>query len=103
MMWWPSYKLVGLVAAVNPELESPGPKDLYKVGVIATVHRLLRAPDGTVRLLVQGTTGSVWANSSAKNRTSKQRLSLHPSWSKRALRSMRWRAMHVTSSNRSRK
>lgn len=47
-------KLVGLVAATNAELESPGPKDLYKVGVIATVHRLLRAPDGTVRLLVQG-------------------------------------------------
>ncbi|MBI3739776.1 MAG: endopeptidase La [Chloroflexi bacterium] len=47
-------KLVGLVAAVNPELETPGPNDLYKVGVIATVHRLLRAPDGTVRLLVQG-------------------------------------------------
>jgi ATP-dependent Lon protease len=47
-------KLVGLVAAVNPELETPGPKDLYQVGVIATVHRLLRAPDGTVRLLVQG-------------------------------------------------
>ena len=47
-------KLVGLVAAVNPELETPGPHDLYKVGVIATVHRLLRAPDGTIRLLVQG-------------------------------------------------
>jgi ATP-dependent Lon protease len=49
-----SDKLVGLVAAINPELETPGPKDLYPVGVIATVHRLLRAPDGTVRLLVQG-------------------------------------------------
>jgi len=47
-------KLVGLVASVSPELESPGPKDLYRVGTIATVHRLLRAPDGTVRLLVQG-------------------------------------------------
>jgi ATP-dependent Lon protease len=47
-------KLVGLVAAMNPELETPGPNDLYKVGVIATVHRLLKAPDGTVRLLVQG-------------------------------------------------
>ncbi len=47
-------KLVGLVAATNPDLESPGPEDLYKVGVIATVHRLLRAPDGTIRLLVQG-------------------------------------------------
>jgi ATP-dependent Lon protease len=47
-------KLVGLVAAVNPELETPGPTDLYRVGTIAIVHRLLRAPDGTVRLLVQG-------------------------------------------------
>ena len=47
-------KLVGLVAAKNPELETPGPADLYRVGTIATVHRLLRAPDGTVRLLVQG-------------------------------------------------
>jgi len=47
-------KLVGLVAAKNPELETPGPDDLYQVGTIATVHRLLRAPDGTIRLLVQG-------------------------------------------------
>src|SRR6266508_4465189 len=47
-------KLVGLVASINPELESPGPKDLYRVGTIAIVHRLLRAPDGTIRLLVQG-------------------------------------------------
>ncbi|HSL30605.1 MAG TPA: endopeptidase La [Anaerolineales bacterium] len=47
-------KLVGLVAAVNPELESPGPNDLYRVGTVAIVHRLLRAPDGTLRLLVQG-------------------------------------------------
>ena len=47
-------KLVGLVAALNPEQETPGPHELYQVGTIATVHRLLRAPDGTVRLLVQG-------------------------------------------------
>ena len=49
-----SDKLVGLVASKNPELETPGPGDLYRVGTIATVHRLLKAPDGTVRLLVQG-------------------------------------------------
>jgi ATP-dependent Lon protease len=47
-------KLVGLVAALDPEKETPGPDELYRVGTIATVHRLLRAPDGTVRLLVQG-------------------------------------------------
>lgn len=47
-------KLVGLVAALNPEQEMPGPNELYRIGTVATVHRLLRAPDGTVRLLVQG-------------------------------------------------
>jgi ATP-dependent Lon protease len=47
-------KLVGLVAALDPEKELPGPDELYRIGTIATVHRLLRAPDGTVRLLVQG-------------------------------------------------
>lgn len=47
-------RFVGLVAAKNPELETPGPEDLYQIGTIATVHRLLRAPDGTIRLLVQG-------------------------------------------------
>ncbi|HET9589273.1 MAG TPA: endopeptidase La [Anaerolineales bacterium] len=47
-------KLVGLVASRNPELETPGPNDLYRIGTIAIIHRLLRAPDGTVRLLVQG-------------------------------------------------
>lgn len=47
-------KLVGLVAARDPELEQPGPGDLHPIGTIATVHRLLRAPDGTIRLLVQG-------------------------------------------------
>ena len=47
-------KLVGMVAAHNPDLEEPGPADLYQVGTIATVHRLFRAPDNTIRLLVQG-------------------------------------------------
>jgi ATP-dependent Lon protease len=47
-------RLVGLVASRDPELETPGPDDLYQVGTVASVHRLFRAPDGTIRLLVQG-------------------------------------------------
>jgi ATP-dependent Lon protease len=47
-------RLIGLLAARNPELENPGPADLYQVGTIAVVHRLFRAPDNTIRLLVQG-------------------------------------------------
>ncbi len=45
---------LGLVASKKPELEEPSPDDLYTIGTIATIHRLFRAPDGTVRLLVQG-------------------------------------------------
>ncbi len=48
-------RMIGLVASRNPELESPGPADLYTVGTLAVVHRLFRAPDETIRLLVQGT------------------------------------------------
>ena len=47
-------RFIGLVAAKDPNLESPGPEDLYTIGTLATIHRLLRAPDGTIRLLVQG-------------------------------------------------
>ena len=47
-------RIIGLVTAKNPELETPGADDLYRVGTAAIVHRLFRAPDGTIRLLVQG-------------------------------------------------
>jgi ATP-dependent Lon protease len=47
-------RLIGLVAAKDPDMETPGPDDVYKVGTLASIHRLFRAPDGTIRLLVQG-------------------------------------------------
>ena len=47
---------IGLVASRDPELETPDPEDLYSIGTVAVVHRLFRAPDGTIRLLVQGMT-----------------------------------------------
>jgi ATP-dependent Lon protease len=48
-------RLIGLVTSRDPELEIPEPKDLYEIGTVAMIHRLFRAPDGTIRLLVQGT------------------------------------------------
>ncbi len=47
-------RLIGLAAARDPDNELPGPGEIYDVGTVATVHRLFRAPDGTIRLLVQG-------------------------------------------------
>lgn len=48
------HRLIGLVASRNPELELPGPKDLYEYGTVASVQRLFRAPDGTIRLIARG-------------------------------------------------
>ena len=47
-------RLIGLFTAKDPEQETPGPEDVYQVGTLASIHRLFRAPDGTIRLLVQG-------------------------------------------------
>ncbi|MFN2236623.1 MAG: LON peptidase substrate-binding domain-containing protein, partial [Anaerolineales bacterium] len=47
-------RMIGLVASQNPDLESPNPEDLYQIGTVSMVHRMFRAPDGTIRLLVQG-------------------------------------------------
>lgn len=47
-------RLIGLVSSRDPDNEKPAPDDLYTMGTVASVHRLFRAPDGTIRLLVQG-------------------------------------------------
>ena len=47
-------RLIGLVTSRNPDLETPEPEDLYQIGTVAMVHRMFRAPDGTIRLVVQG-------------------------------------------------
>ncbi len=47
-------QMIGLVASRDPEIEEPGPDDVYEIGVAATIQRMIKAPDGTIRLLVQG-------------------------------------------------
>ena len=48
-------RMLAMVAARSPEDEEPGPADLYDVGVVGVVSRMLKVPDGTIRILVQGT------------------------------------------------
>jgi ATP-dependent Lon protease len=43
-----------MVASRNPDNETPGPEDLYDVGVLGSVQRMIRVPDGTLRVLIQG-------------------------------------------------
>ncbi len=47
-------KEIYLVAQVDPAEDDPARDDLYSMGVTATVLQLLKLPDGTVRVLVEG-------------------------------------------------
>ncbi|HEX2087416.1 MAG TPA: LON peptidase substrate-binding domain-containing protein, partial [Solirubrobacteraceae bacterium] len=46
-------RLIVMIASRRPDLEEPPPSDLYDVGVVGVIARMLRAPDGTLRILVQ--------------------------------------------------
>ncbi|MCK9249298.1 MAG: endopeptidase La [Solirubrobacteraceae bacterium] len=43
-----------MVSSQAPDVEAPGPDQLYRVGVVGTVARMLKVPDGSLRLLIQG-------------------------------------------------
>ncbi len=47
-------RMLAMVASKDPANDTPGPKDLYDVGVAGAVARMMRMPDGTLRILVQG-------------------------------------------------
>ncbi len=47
-------RMLVMVASRDPEKDEPGPADLHEVGVAGVVARMLKVPDGTIRILVQG-------------------------------------------------
>jgi len=53
-MSWAATGLLALVTVRNEDAETPGFGDLYETGTAAVVHKMIRVPDGTLRILVQG-------------------------------------------------
>ncbi len=47
-------RMLAMVASKDPENDAPGPDELHRVGVAGTVARMMKVPDGTLRILVQG-------------------------------------------------
>jgi ATP-dependent Lon protease len=47
-------RMLALLATRDPDNEQPGFEDLYEVGTAAVIHKMIRVPDGTLRVLVQG-------------------------------------------------
>jgi ATP-dependent Lon protease len=47
-------KSIVLVAQKSAAKDEPGPEDLYDVGTVANILQMLKLPDGTVKVLVEG-------------------------------------------------
>src|SRR4051812_39965618 len=49
-------KSILLVAQKSAAKDDPGPQDMYSIGCVSTILQMLKLPDGTVKVLVEGGT-----------------------------------------------
>src|SRR5262245_58600936 len=47
-------RLIGVFTQRDASQEEPGETDLHRVGTLASIQRVLKQPDGSVRLIIQG-------------------------------------------------
>ena len=47
-------RLVVLVAQKSADIEQAGPDDIFRIGTVSRIARMLRMPDGTIQIIVQG-------------------------------------------------
>ena len=47
-------KIILLITQKNSEIDNPTPNDLYKFGTVGKILQLLKLPDGTIKVLVEG-------------------------------------------------
>ena len=49
-----SDKIIGVVAQRNDDVENPGVQDIYQMGTVAQILRVLKMPDGNTTIIIQG-------------------------------------------------
>ncbi|HEY3278214.1 MAG TPA: endopeptidase La [Syntrophorhabdaceae bacterium] len=49
-----SDKMIGIITQKNPDIEDPGIEDLYTIGTVATIMKMVKMVDGSQRVVVQG-------------------------------------------------
>jgi ATP-dependent Lon protease len=47
-------KIIGTVAQKDPNVDDPGPDEMFKVGTVAQLLRILEMPDGSTSVIIQG-------------------------------------------------
>jgi len=49
-----SDKIIGVVSQKDPKIENPGEKDVHQIGVVAKIIKMLKLPDGSTTVIIQG-------------------------------------------------
>ncbi|OPY65677.1 MAG: Lon protease 2 [Syntrophorhabdus sp. PtaU1.Bin050] len=47
-------KMIGIITQKNPDIEEPNIEDLYTIGTVATIMKMVKMVDGSQRIVVQG-------------------------------------------------
>ena len=47
-------QLIGMAASKDPEIDEPMPGQIYETGTVGVIHKVMRAPDGSLSVVVQG-------------------------------------------------
>lgn len=47
-------KIIGAIAQIDTRIEEPIPSDLYKIGTVAQILKILEMPDGSTSVIIQG-------------------------------------------------
>jgi len=47
-------KMICVLTQKKQDQENPSPDDIYNIGVIAQIHKLIRMPDGSITIVIQG-------------------------------------------------
>jgi len=86
-------KLIVLAAQKVAKVNEPSPDDIYTVGTVSAIKQLVRLPDGTIRVVVEGVERPLSWNMYIPTHATWSRLSLCQLWKYTTLN---WRLLHVT-------
>ena len=92
-------KQILLVAQKNAAQDDPAAEDIYRVGTLSTILQLLKLPDGTVKVLVEGISARASPSSRKPNNISKWSPRRSRTMPTRARKSKRWAAPWSPSSS----
>ena len=92
-------KQILLVAQKNAGQDDPGTDDIYRVGTVSSVLQLLKLPDGTVKVLVEGNARAEINSFSDNPRSSRRTPACCPSWIPIRASWRRWRGPWSASSS----